>query len=382
VNPSSRSLVPFNKPFVAPAAIDNARVALGSGHQSGDGPWTSRATQKLAALTGHPGVLLTTSGTHALEMACMALDLRPGDEVVVPSFTFSSTATAPWRTGATVRFADVDPGTLSLTPETVGPVIGANTRAVIVVHYAGISDRPDELAAFLAERGIALIEDNAHGVGAYWDGRPLGSFGVLSAMSFHETKNLQCGEGGALGVNMPELVPDCEAIREKGTNRSSFFRGDVDKYTWTSPGSSFLPAEVLAAVLCAQIDSFGQSQAKRVAIWSAYEDGLREWAEKTGFGLPVVPTRAQHPAHLFHLIAPSAEKQAALIGHLRDRRVEAPFHYQPLHASPAGRRASGGATDVCPVSASISERLLRLPVYPELSDDLVDYVIESVRSFA
>lgn len=382
MTPTKGSLVPFNKPFVAAGAAENALAALGSGHQSGDGPWTSRATQKLAALTGHPGVLLTTSGTHALEMACMALDLRPGDEVVVPSFTFSSTATAPWRTGATVRFADVDPETLSLTPETVDPVIGANTRAVIVVHYAGISDRPDELAAFLAERGIALIEDNAHGIGASWDGRPLGSFGMLSAMSFHETKNLQCGEGGALGVNVPDLVPDCEAIREKGTNRSSFFRGDVDKYTWVSTGSSFLPADLLAAVLCAQIDAFDDSQALRMAVWSSYAVGLADWAERTGFSLPVVPPRAQHPAHLFHLIAPSAEKQSALMAHLRERRVEAPFHYQPLHDSPAGRRASRGAADVCPVSSSVSRRLLRLPVYPGLSDDLVDYVIEGVRSFA
>ena len=373
--------VPFNEPFVAPGAARNALEALSSSHQSGDGPWTSDVTRKLKALAGHAELFLTTSGTHALELACMSLGLGPGDEVVVPSFTFTSTATAPWRTGATVRFADVDAQSLSLTPETVEPVLSPRTRAVIVVHYAGIADRPDTLAALVRERAVALIEYNAHGLGGSWEGQPLGTFGALSAMSFHETKNLQCGEGGALGVNDLGLVPDCEAIREKGTNRSRFFRGEVDKYTWVNTGSSFLPAEILAAVLSAQVDAFGQSQQGRHAAWSAYEEGLIDWAERTGFALPVVPPEAAHPAHLFHLIAPTEADQARLISHLRNRGVQAPFHYQPLHASPAGRLAAGGRPDDCPVSLSVASRLLRLPMYPSLTAEQVGVVIDAVRSF-
>lgn len=373
--------VPFNEPFVADGVVENVQDALASTHHSGDGPWTSAASDKLCALTGHSDAFLTTSGTHALELACMALDLGPGDEVIVPSFTFTSTATAPWRTGAKVRFADIDAHTLSLTPETVEPLLSPATRAVIAVHYAGIADRPDELARLLSARGVHLIEDNAHGLGGRWANRPLGTFGTFSAMSFHETKNLQCGEGGALGVNDNLFLTKCEAIREKGTNRSRFFRGEVDKYTWVATGSSFLPAEIVAAVLAAQLDSFPSTQARRLDVWNSYAKDLSGWADAREFALPMVPAPAEHPAHIFYLLAPDARSQAELIQHLRVAGIQAPFHYQPLHLSPAGRQASEGSNDSCPVSADVAARLLRLPLYPGLTPAQVAHVTDTVARF-
>lgn len=373
--------VSFNQPYVGACARRYLELSLAGEHHAGDGPWTLRASEALRELAGHRHVLLTTSGTHALELACMALGLGHGDEVIVPSFTFTSTATAAARMGAVIRFADVDRDSLSITPETVAPILTHRTRAIITVHYAGIADRPDELAELARSHSSALIEDNAHGLGGQWKGRSLGSFGCMSALSFHETKNLSCGEGGALGINDDDLLLTCEIAREKGTNRSQFFRGEVDRYTWIGPGSSFLPSDILAAMLTGQVEDFPVTQRRRHAVWTTYERGLGAWAESQGFRLPQVPDEAGHPAHLFYLIAPDAPTRERFSAHLAEHGVQAPFHYQPLHSSPGGRAASGGHQDHCPITTDISGRLVRLPLFAGLSDDQVERVLSATRSF-
>lgn len=363
------------------AALESVQQALMGTHHSGDGPWTGKATAALRTLTGHSHLMLTTSGTHALELACMALGLSSDDEVIVPSFTFTSTATASARTGAVVRFADVDEQTLSITPETVESRLSDRTRAIITVHYAGIADRPDDLARLADSHTVALVEDNAHGLGGSWDGQPLGSFGCLSALSFHETKNLSCGEGGALGINDEALMTKCEVIREKGTNRSQFFRGEVDKYTWVGPGSSFLPSDILAAMLVGQLLGFEETQRRRKEVWDTYARELLPWAQHVGASLPHVPARADHPAHLFYILAPDADSRTRLSAHLNAYGIQAPFHYQPLHASQGGRMAAGRHRDECPVTTDVSSRLLRLPIFSTITDDQIARVVEGVSSF-
>ena len=367
-------------PHLGTRARENAVAAINGEHHAGDGPWTERAEEWLSHRHAGASALLVPSGTDALELAVMALGLGPGDEVICPSFTFTSTATAIQRSGARVVFADVDPGTQSLTPETIAPCLTERTAAVILVHYAGIGNRVGEIAAWLRFRGIALIEDNAHGLGGTWDGRPLGTFGALSALSFHESKNLSCGEGGALIVNDASLLGPAECIREKGTNRSAFMRGHVEKYTWVSPGSSFLLAEVLAAILVGQMDDFEDDQAVRLGAWGRYAGELASWATEASFALPVVPAAAAHPAHLFYLLAPDEGARRQMLGDLQARGVAAVFHYQPLHLSQGGRLASGHRLAECPVSTDTAARLLRLPLHRGLTDAEVDHVIQAVHA--
>jgi dTDP-4-amino-4,6-dideoxygalactose transaminase len=333
-------------------------------------------------MVGGGRVLLTPSGTDALELACMALQLAPGDEVVVPSFTFSSTATAVQRTGATVRFADVDPVTLSMGADQTAARLTDRTRAVIAVHYGGQSGDLDALATLCADRGVTLIEDAAHALGGSYRGRPYGSFGALACLSFHETKNLSCGEGGALVVNDAALVDGVEQIREKGTDRSRFFRGQVDKYTWVSPGSSFLLADLLAAVLAAGLDDWDQTQACRHAAWSRYANELAGFCRDNRIATQQQLPDVDQPAHLFYLLADTAAERDDLLAHCRANDVLAVSHYQPLAESAEGRRASTPYADECPVTTDVAARLVRLPLYGSMTVEETGQVVDTVTAWA
>ncbi|MBX9585426.1 MAG: dTDP-4-amino-4,6-dideoxygalactose transaminase [Gemmataceae bacterium] len=372
--------IAFNRPAMPPAAYDYLRQAVGNMHLSGDGPFTKRCHAVLEQVLGAPKVLLTTSCTHALEMAALLLDIGPGDEVIVPSFTFVSTANAFALRGARPVFADIRPDTLNLDERPLPALLTARTRAVVPVHYAGVGCEMGAIGRVCRAAGVAVVEDNAHGLfGAYRD-RPLGGFGRLAAQSFHETKNVSCGEGGALVINDPELADRAEILREKGTDRSRFFRGQVDKYTWVDVGSSYLPSDALAALLLAQLETREAIQAKRRAVWDRYARELADWATVNRVGLPHVPAHCDHPAHLFYLLLPTLDDRQRLLAHLKSAGITATFHYVPLHLSAMGRRF-GGRPGLCPVAEAASDRLVRLPLFFDLTDAEQGRVIDSVKDF-
>jgi dTDP-4-amino-4,6-dideoxygalactose transaminase len=372
--------IPFNRPELAGRELNYVRDAVARGHLSGDGFYTRRCQELLSSLLGGARVLLTTSCTHALEMAALLLDLGPGDEFVVPSFTFVSTANAFVLRGARPVFADIRPDTLDLDEEQLSSLITPRTRAILPVHYAGVACRMDRILELARAAGAAVVEDNAHGLFATWQGRPLGTFGSLSTLSFHETKNVFCGEGGALVINDPDLAARAEILREKGTDRSRFFRGEIDRYTWVDVGSSYVPSDLLAAFLLAQLEAREVIQTRRCRIWERYAEELTGWAAARGARLPVVPDACWQPWHLFYLLLPSLDERQALIAHLKSRGVQAVFHYLPLHLSEMGRRFGGQPGD-CPVTESVSDRLLRLPCFSGLTEDEQARVIEAVRAF-
>jgi dTDP-4-amino-4,6-dideoxygalactose transaminase len=324
---------------------------------------------------------LTTSCTHALEMAALLLDLQPGDEVICPAFTFVSTVNAVALRGARPVFVDIRSDTLNLDERLIEAAVTPKTRAILVVHYAGVACEMDAIVAIAERHGLAVVEDNAHGLFGRYRGRPLGSFGILSTLSFHETKNLTCGEGGALVVNDPRLVGRAEILREKGTNRARFYRGQVDKYTWMDVGSSYLPSDLLAAYLWAQLEAREQIQARRQAIWARYAAALAPWAAANGARLPMVPAHCEHPAHLFYVLLPSLDARQAFIAHLKARQILAVFHYQPLHGSERGQRL-GGRPGQCPVTEDVADRLVRLPFYLALDEAAQARVIECVTAFS
>jgi dTDP-4-amino-4,6-dideoxygalactose transaminase len=352
--------VPFNKPSLVGNELRYVVEAVEAGHLSGDGAFTRRCAEWLERETGARRALLTTSCTHALEMSALLLDVRPGDEVVVPSFAFVSTVNAFVLRGARPVFVDVRPDTLNLDEKRLAERVGPRTRVVVALHYAGVGCEMDEFGSYR--------------------GRRLGSFGSLAALSFHETKNVSCGEGGALLVNDAALVERAEIIREKGTTRSRFFRGEVDKYTWVDVGSSYLPSELLAAFLWAQLEAAPAIQAARERLWRRYREELGDWAAAHDVRLPSVPPHCAPSWHLFHLVLPSLAARQALIAHLRARGILAVFHYLPLHLSPMGQRFGGRRGD-CPVSEELGDRLLRLPLYYGLRDEEQGLVIDAVRAF-
>ena len=372
--------IPFNRVATAGRELEYLAAAAAQGHLSGDGPFTRRCHAMLEALLGAPRVLLTTSCTHALELAALLLEVGPGDEVVLPAFTFFSTANAFVLRGAVPRFADVRPDTLNLDEETLPALLSPHTRAVVVVHYAGVGCAMEPIAAAAERAGAALVEDNAHGLFGAWCGRPLGSFGALATLSFHETKNVTCGEGGALVVNDPRFAQRAEILREKGTDRSRFFRGEVDRYGWVDVGSSYLPSELNAAFLLAQLERHGEIQARRREIWERYDRELAGWADRHGVRRPVVPPECSQPYHLYYLLLPTGHQRDALIQHLRRQGILAVFHYLPLHLSPMGRRLGGRPGD-CPVTEEVSERLVRLPLFPALNPGEQEQVIAAVLGF-
>lgn len=372
--------IPFNKPYLTGQENEGLAVAFRNLRFAGDGPFTHECARIIEAAIGCARALLTTSCTHALEMAALLLDIRPGDEVIVPSFTFVSTANAFVLRGARPIFIDVRPDTLNFDEQQFESLISPRTRAAVPVHYAGVGCEMDAILAIAARHDIAIIEDNAHGFGGSYNGRPLGTFGSLAALSFHETKNFSCGEGGALIVNRRELVERAEIIREKGTDRSRFFRGEVDKYTWVDVGSSYVLGELLAVFLHAQLEQFDLIQARRRALWEYYREALAPLAASHAVGLPTVPPHCDQAYHMFYLITRSSTERTALIRHLKRQSIHAVFHYVPLHLSAMGVRF-GGSAGQCPVTEDISDRLLRLPFFTALSRAEQERVASEILAF-
>ena len=372
--------IPFNRPCIAGNELSYIAETIGNGHTSGDGPFTKKCHALLEQLLGAPKILLTTSCTHALEMSALLLDLKPGDEVIVPSFTFVSTPNAFVLRGATPVFIDIHPTTLNMDETQLERLITKRTKAIVPVHYAGVGCAMDVITAIAARHEIPVVEDNAHGLFARYRGKLLGTFGALATQSFHETKNFISGEGGCLVINDPAYIERAEIIREKGTNRSRFFRGQVDKYTWVDVGSSYLPSEILAAFLFAQLEQREVIQAKRRHVWEYYARELKGWSEAHDVQLPGVPPECEHPYHLFYLLLPALEIRGRLIAHLKERGVQSVFHYLPLHLSEVGKRYGGKLGD-CPVTEDLSDRLLRLPFFNDLTDTELAYVVSAIHDF-
>ncbi len=372
--------IPFNKPSLVGKEYEYIQQAIDAMHISGDGAFTKKCNAMLEQTLGVPKALLTTSCTHALEMAALLLEIKPGDEVIFPSFTFVSTVNAFVLRGAIPVFADIRPDTLNIDENLLESLIMPRTRAIVVVHYAGVSCEMDAILAIASRYGIAVVEDNAHGLFGKYKGKYLGTFGCLATQSFHETKNFTCGEGGALLINDPAYAERAEIIREKGTNRSRFFRGQVDKYTWVDIGSSYLPSEILAAYLYAQFEARQQIQSCRQRIWEYYHSNLQDWAHQNGVRLPVIPAHCEQAYHIYYILLPSLESRQALIAHLKVKGIQSVFHYLPLHLSDMGRKFGGQAGD-CPVTEDVSDRLLRLPFYNSLAPIDLELIIEVVSEF-
>jgi len=358
--------IPFNIPHLTMREADYMADCLARGHLAGNGHYTKLCSALLSNLYGSE-VLLTHSCTAALEMAALLLRLQPDDEVIMPSFTFSSTANAVALTGATVVFADSEPRTMNIDPDSLEAALSPRTKAVLVVHYAGVACDMDRIMAFCEKNGLHLVEDAAQALGATYKGRLLGTFGALGTLSFHETKNITCGEGGALIVNDSGLVDRAHIIQEKGTNRRSFLNGLVDKYSWVDIGSSYLPSEILAAFLYAQLERHEEITNKRLDIWNAYDYALRPHAAEHGFITPDVPQECRHNGHIYHLIMPDAATRDDFIAHMRSIGITTPFHFVPLHAAPAAERYSR-SPGALPVVETLSARLVRLPLYPSLAE--------------
>jgi dTDP-4-amino-4,6-dideoxygalactose transaminase len=371
-------------PFTLPALEGNEQLymdeALTRSRLSGDGPFTKRCQESLEQSLGVLKALLTTSCTSALDMTALLLDVQPDDEVIVPAFTFVSSINAYVMRGAKPVFADIRPETLNIDERLLEALITPRTKAIVVVHYAGVACEMDEIMSVADRHGVTVIEDNAHGLFARYRGRYLGTFGRLAAQSFHETKNFTCGEGGALLINDPSLVARAEVIREKGTDRTRFFRGQVDKYTWVDIGSSYLPADLLAAMLLGQLEARERIQSMRKRIWNYYFTHLREWAAEQDVRLPIVPPQAEQAYHLFYMLLPTIAERQRLIEHLKERGIESAFHYQPLHLSEMGRRY-GGHEGECPVVEHAADSILRLPFYNRLTDGDLVRVVTAVREF-
>ena len=378
------AMIPENIPFNRPALIgDEQRYiadAIARMHVSGDGHYTKECNRALERITGGGMALLTTSCTHAIEMTALLLDIAPGDEVIMPSFTFVSTANAFVLRGARPVFVDIRPDTLNIDERLVEAAVTPRTRAIVVVHYAGVACELDEILAIAARHGVVLIEDNAHGLFGTYRGRALGSFGTFATQSFHETKNVTCGEGGALIVNDLRYAERAEVVREKGTNRSRFFRGLIDKYSWVEPGSSYLPSDLNAAFLYAQLEGAVEIQRRRSAIWERYHDELAEWSREFGISQPTIPDDCGQAFHLYYLLLPTSADRDALIAYLREVSITAVFHYVPLHSSEYGLKLGNRLGDL-PHSESCSERLIRLPLYNDMTREQQSRVIDAVRSF-
>jgi dTDP-4-amino-4,6-dideoxygalactose transaminase len=373
--------IPFNRPHPVGRELEYLSQAAASDHLAGDGPFTKQCEALLQRHTGASRALLTTSCTHALEMSALLLDIKVGDEVIVPSFTFVSTINAFVLRGATPVFADIRPDTLNIDERQLPGLITPRTKAVVVVHYAGIGCEMNAILAATAKAGVAVVEDNAHGLMGKYQGRPLGSFGAMATLSFHDTKNFTCGEGGALLLNNPELTARAEVLREKGTNRSRFFRGQVDKYTWVDLGSSYIPSELLAAFLLGQLEAHETIQAGRKRIFTAYASGLASWAAANNVTLPHVPTDRDPAWHMFYLLLPDLATRTRFLAHLKSKQIHSVFHYLPLHLAPAAARWNL-RPGLCPVTERVSERLARLPFFTTMSAADQQRVIDAVSSFS
>jgi dTDP-4-amino-4,6-dideoxygalactose transaminase len=372
--------IPFNRPFATGEEFEYVRTAISTSKFSGDGPFTAECHRLLEQSLGVQKVLLTTSCTHALEMAGLLLNIGSEDEVIVPAFTFPSAINAFVLRGGRPVFVDVRSDTLNIDESQIEQHLTRHTKAIFLVHYAGVGCELDTIMPVARRHNIAVVEDNAHGLYGKYRGRFLGTFGELATLSFHETKNFSCGEGGALLINDTRFNERAEIIREKGTNRSRFFRGEVDKYTWVDVGSSYLPSDLLAAFLRAQLEHRDQIQSRRREIWQTYSRALASWAEANDVRLPIIPPECEQTYHMFYVIMPSLESRQALITHLRACGILGVFHYLPLHLSPMGLRFGGRQGD-CPVTEELSDRLLRLPFFTGMSSSEQTQVIEAVSGF-
>jgi dTDP-4-amino-4,6-dideoxygalactose transaminase len=372
--------IPFNRPYATGKEIDYIRAAIITPKLSGDGSFTARCHQLLEQSLGIQKMLLTTSCTHALEMAALLLNIGPGDEVIVPAFTFPSAANAFMLRGAKPVFVDIRADTLNIDESQIEQRISARTKAIFLVHYAGVGCEMDTIMTIARRHGTGVVEDNAHGLYGKYRGQYLGTLGQLATLSFHETKNFSCGEGGALLINDAQFNQRAEILREKGTDRSRFFRGEIDKYTWVDIGSSYLPSDLLAAFLRAQLEHRDQIQAMRQQMWEIYARELASWAEANGVRLPIVPAECEQSYHMFYVIMPSLESRQALISHLAGFGILAVFHYLPLHLSPMGLRFGGRHGD-CPVTEDLADRLLRFPFFTGMTSSEQRQVIDAVRAF-
>ncbi|MBU4225785.1 MAG: dTDP-4-amino-4,6-dideoxygalactose transaminase [Chloroflexi bacterium] len=372
--------IPFNRPVMVGSELQYMAQAIAGEKLSGDGPFTKKCSAMLEQGLGVPKVLLTTSCTHALEMMAILLDIQPGDEVILPSFTFVSTVNAFVLRGAKPVFLDVRPDTLNLDESLLESKITPRTKAVVTVHYAGVGCEMDEIKEIANRHGVQVVEDNAHGLFGRYKGEYLGTFGVMAAQSFHETKNISCGEGGALLINDPQYIERAEIIREKGTNRSRFFRGQVDKYTWLDIGSSYLPSDILAAFLYAQLENREKIQAHRQKIWNFYYENLKAWCAVHEVQLPYLPEHCDQAYHMFYMLLPTLELRQGLIALLRQRGILSVFHYLPLHLSAMGLHYGGKPGD-CPVTERVSDQLIRLPFHNALTESDQQWVVESILEY-
>jgi dTDP-4-amino-4,6-dideoxygalactose transaminase len=371
--------IPFNRPYAVGRESDYIAEAIAERKLSGDGRFTKASQALLERLLGSGRAFLTTSCTDALEAAALLCDIEPGDEVIVPSFTFVSTANAFVLRGAEIRFVDSLTSQPNLDHDAVEALVTPRTRAIVPVHYAGVACDMDALRAIADRHGLWIVEDAAQGIASTYRGQPLGTQGDLAAFSFHETKNVISGEGGSLHVNRTDLVERAEIIREKGTNRSAFFRGEIDKYGWVDVGSSYLPSELVAAYLLAQLEAVEEIQARRLAIWNRYDERLRPIAEQTGIQAPHFPNYASNNAHMYYLILPSLDARDRFLAHLRGRGILATFHYQSLHRSRYFAERHDGRP--LPQADRYSDCLVRLPLYAEMSRDDVDRVCDAAATF-
>lgn len=374
-------MIPFNRPYLTGRELDCIREAHANGHLSGDGPFTRRCQDWLQRRIGAKKALLVHSGTAGLEMAAMLSGISPGDEVIMPSYTFVSTANAFVLRGGTPVFVDMRADTLNLDPERVAAAITPKTKAIVPVHYAGVGCDMDALSQIARRYGVMLIEDAAQGILCRYKGKPLGSMGHMAALSFHETKNVISGEGGALLINDPSLVERAEIVREKGTNRKKYFRGEVDRYTWVDIGSSYLPSEISAAFLWAQLEKADEITERRRSIWRRYHEAFAVLESADLLRRPVVPDACEHNAHMYQVVLPPRLSREDFIGGMRARGIQTVFHYVPLHASPAGKiygRTSGMLIN----TDSISSRVVRLPLWlgvEEYQDRIIEAVIAELR---
>lgn len=370
----------FNVPPYVGKETEYMKAAIDSHKICGDGEFTKRCNAWIEEHTGTAKALLTTSGTQALEMAALLSDIQPGDEVILPSYTFVSTANAFVLRGAKLVFVDIRPDTMNIDEKLIEDAITDKTRAIVPVHYAGVGCEMDTIMDIAKRHNLVVVEDAAQGVNAFYKGRALGSIGDYGCFSFHETKNYSMGEGGAILINRPEQIEDAEIIREKGTDRSRFFRGQVDKYTWVNIGSSFLPSDINAAYLMAQLEMADEINENRLQSWTRYNEGLQDLAQEGVIELPYIPEECAHNAHMFYIKTKDMEERKALISYLKERDIAAVFHYVPLHSAPAGLRF-GRFHGEDRYTTKESERLLRLPMYYNLSESDQQKVIDAVHGF-
>jgi len=365
--------IPFNKPYMTGKELGYISEAHAKGHLSGDGAFTKRCNAWLEQRIGSRKALLTHSCTAALEMAAILADLQPGDEVIMPSFTFVSTANAFVLRGGVPVFVDIRPDTLNIDETEIDAAVTARTRAIVVVHYAGVGCAMDAIMETARKHKLLVIEDAAQGIMSTYKGRPLGSIGHLATISFHETKNIISGEGGALLVNAEQFIERAEIIREKGTNRSRFFRGEVDKYTWVDIGSSYLPGEIIGAFLWAQMEEAEAITKRRLQMWETYHQSLEPLEKMGKIRRPIVPAECRHNAHMYYILLPDLRRRAEFIARLKEKDIGAVFHYVPLHDSPMGIRYCRAPGEL-PVTREMSDRLVRLPLWLGLEEHLGDTI--------